>query len=58
MLEEPSVRQMSVSKDMIGWWEDQVERARAKQQVQSQQKGEEGGMAGQSGNTEAGELRG
>jgi len=51
MLEEPSVRQMSVSKDMIGWWEDQVERARAKQQTRQK---DGGSNTGQTSGTEAG----
>jgi hypothetical protein len=36
MLEEPSVRQMSVSGEMIDWWRDQVRAAREKQQAQGQ----------------------
>ena len=43
MLEEPSVRQMSVSGEMIDWWRDQVRAAREKQQAQGQPAGGETG---------------
>jgi hypothetical protein len=43
MLEEPSVRQMSVSGEMIDWWRDQVRAAREKQQAQGQPAGGEAG---------------
>ena len=43
MLEEPSVRQMSVSGEMIDWWQDQVRAAREKQQAQGQTAGGEAG---------------
>lgn len=43
MLEEPSVRQMSVSGEMIDWWRDQVRAAREKQQAQGRPAGGEAG---------------
>ena len=43
MLEEPSVRQMSVSGEMIDWWRDQVRAAREKQQAQGQPAGGKAG---------------